>query len=109
MDTTADNMEMELTQSELVKRAFGKVVAQHRDRAGFKQRQFSRVVGISNSHLRSIETGCVSPTLITICKIAETLEEPPDRLVSEAWEEILAERPRIRVDYQRRMGSHSER
>ena len=106
MDTHADNKEMELTQSELIKRALGKVVAQHRNRAGFKQRQFSRVVGISNSHLRSIETGSVSPTLITICKIAETLEEPPDRLVREAWEEILSERPKVSIDYQRRTGSH---
>ena len=101
MDTHADDKEMELTQSELMKRAFGKVVALHRDRAGFKQRQFSKVVGISNSHLRGIEAGSVSPTFITICKIAETLEEPPDRLVGEAWEEILAERPRVCIDYPR--------
>lgn len=104
MDTQTDNTEMELTQSELIKRALGKVVALHRDRAGFKQRQFSSVVGISNSHLRSIEAGNVSPTFITICKIAETLEEPPENLISEAWEEILAERPRVCIDYQKRTG-----
>lgn len=50
------------------------------------KRMFARVVGISNSHLRSIESGSVSPTLVTICKIASTLDEEPSKLVDEACE-----------------------
>ena len=102
MDTHSDNIQEELTKTKLVKLAFGEVVASHRDRAGMAQRGLSSVAGISNSHLRGIEAGDVSPTLVTICKIAETLDEPPAVLVEEAWEKILAGLPQVSVDYQKR-------
>lgn len=69
---------------EPIRQAFGAVVARHRIEAGLKQRVFSRIIGISNSHLRSIESGKVSPTLVTICKIASALDVEPSELVSEA-------------------------
>jgi transcriptional regulator with XRE-family HTH domain len=72
----------------LVRRAFGLVLARHREAAGYQQRVFSRVCGISNSHLRSIEHGDVSPTLATLWKIAGTLEVTPERLVREPSEQV---------------------
>ena len=74
----------EKSDNEQIKRAFGQVVMEARSDAGFKQRPFARITGISNSHLRSIEAGEVSPTLVTICKIAATLDSDPSELVAAA-------------------------
>ena len=71
------------TEAELVRSAFGEVIARHRVAADFDQRPFSRVVGISNSHLRKIESGETSPTLVTVWKIAAVLEVDPGTLVAE--------------------------
>jgi len=59
--------------SELIRISFGKVLAAQRMAAGFGQRAFSRQVGISNSHLRKIEAGETSPTLVTLYKFADVL------------------------------------
>ena len=63
--------------------AFGEVVTKHRIDAEYEQRPFARVVGISNSHLRKIEAGETSPTLVTVWKIAAVLEVDPDILLAE--------------------------
>ncbi len=44
------------------------------------------MVGISNSHLRKIESGETSPTLVTVWKIAAVLEVDPGMLVAETSE-----------------------
>lgn len=64
--------------------AFGGVVATRRAAMGLGQREFARIVGISNSHLRKIESGEVSPRLLTVVKIAEALGVSPEELVGEA-------------------------
>ena len=71
-------------EADYIRRAFGSVIAREREEANFKQRPFARMTGISNSHLRSIEAGEVSPTLVTICKIAEALDIEPQNLVAQA-------------------------
>lgn len=88
-----------MTESQLVKWALGHVIARHRSvcRIG-SQREFARVAGLSNSHLRSIEAGGTSPIFATIYKIATTLEEEPTDLVAEACELIL-HAPEVSVDY----------
>lgn len=69
--------------SALVRVVFGEVLTAHRVAAGFDQRPFSRIVGISNSHLRKIEAGETSPTLVTLYRIAAVLEEDAGNLVVE--------------------------
>lgn len=73
----------QLESNDLVRATFGEVLAAHRIAAGYDQRPFSRLVGISNSHLRKIETGETSPTLVTLYKIASVLEEDAGTLVIE--------------------------
>ena len=73
--TTNANISMhEETEVQRIKQAFGEVVCRRREAARFDQRPFSRTVGISNSHLRAIESGQVSPTVVTIYKICSVLE-----------------------------------
>ena len=75
------------------------VVTRHRLKANFKQRMFARVIGISNSHLRSIESGGVSPTLATICKIASALNADPSDLVREAYT-LAREAPQNNTEFE---------
>lgn len=85
MGKSADITPVAETEAERIKRAFGQVVARHREASPYHaQRLFSRVAGISNSHLRKIEAGLTAPTLVTIVKIASTLDEEPADLVAEA-------------------------
>lgn len=70
-------------QNTLVRSAFGKVLATRRLAAGFDQRPFARLVGISNSHLRKLEAGETSPTLVTLYKIANVLKVDAGYLISQ--------------------------
>ena len=95
-----ENIQMQgLSDNELIKKAFGEVLSSHRSAAGYQQRPFSRVVGISNSHLRSIESGGTSPTLVTLFKLAATLEESPCDLVGEVYETLHEMRPTTFIEY----------
>lgn len=78
------------TESERMKVAFGEVVASRRIECKMEQREFSRVAGISNSHLRKIEAGETSATLSTIVKLASALGTDAGDLVTEACERIEA-------------------
>jgi len=85
--------------SDIVKSAFGEVVTKYRLEAGFRQRAFSREVGISNSHMRAIESGSVSPTLVTLFKVANALNVQPSVLVQEAYEIAVAQTPAADVEH----------
>ena len=87
------------TEAHLVKQAFGEVVRHRREKAGFDQRPFSRIVGISNSHLRAIESGQVSPTVVTICKICSVLECDTSQLFMELDDILKAKRARQRGNH----------
>lgn len=77
-------------ESERLNAALGKTIADRREKMGFvSQREFSRVVRISNSHLRKIEAGEISPRLSTIHKIAVVLETDAADLVNEAYRQLL--------------------
>ena len=71
------------TESQRVKTAFGKILRRRRILAGYSQRPFSRAVGISNSHMRKIENGETSPTLITFIKICSVLGCSPSEFLTE--------------------------
>ena len=101
MEKREDITKQSPTESELIKKAFGEVLARHRSEAGFQQRPFSRVVGISNSHLRGIEAGNTSPTLVTLFKLASTLEESPRDLIGEVCDEVYKMRPTTSLEYHR--------
>ena len=74
------------TEARRVRAAFGNVVERRREAKGMSQRSFARVAGISCSHLRSIEEGKVSPTLVTVWKISGVLEVEAEALVVETRE-----------------------
>lgn len=67
-----------------LKAAFGIVVARHRKHAGIEQSVFARMVGMSNSHLREIESGGGNPMLTTQHRIAAALGTSADVLTAEA-------------------------
>ncbi len=89
MESRANISDNQSSDTELVKVAFGEVIERHRIDADFDQRPFSKIVGISNSHLRKIETGATCPTLNTVWKIASVLEVDPGTLVTEANQVVL--------------------
>ncbi|WP_165173321.1 helix-turn-helix transcriptional regulator [Adlercreutzia sp. ZJ242] len=82
-------------ESARLKKAFGKAVSSRRLAHKFEQREFSRVVGISNSHLRKIESGETSPTLTTIDKIARALDTDAADLVCESCRLVRKETSEI--------------
>ncbi|MDO4290228.1 MAG: helix-turn-helix transcriptional regulator [Eggerthellaceae bacterium] len=69
--------------NERMKIALGETISNRRLELRYEQRQFARIAGISNSHLRKIEGGETSPTLSTIAKIASALDTDAADLVSE--------------------------
>ncbi|MEG0790980.1 MAG: helix-turn-helix transcriptional regulator [Gordonibacter sp.] len=71
-----------------IKAAFGKVVASRRIEAALEQETFAKVCGLGASHLRKIEAGTVSPTLITVAKIAGALGTTSADIV-DAYERLL--------------------
>lgn len=77
-----------ITESGRMKKAFGQVIASRRVKCGMEQREFSRMAGVSNSHLRKIEAGETSPTLTTIVKLASALDTDAGDLVIEACDKI---------------------
>lgn len=77
-----------ITESERMKKAFGQVIASRRIKCGMEQREFSRMAGVSNSHLRKIEVGETSPTLTTIVKLASALDTDASDLVIEAYDKM---------------------
>lgn len=85
-----DSANNSLTESERIKIAFGEVITTRRIKCGMEQREFSRVVGISNSHLRKIEAGETSATLSTIAKLASALDTDAGDLVTEACDRVQA-------------------
>lgn len=80
----ADLSNNSVNESERMKKAFGQVIASRRVKCGMEQREFSRMAGVSNSHLRKIEAGETSPTLTTIVKLASALDTDAGDLVIEA-------------------------
>lgn len=84
MDSTQNQQE----KNDLVRTCFGKVLTSCRVAAGYDQRPFARMVGISNSHLRKLESGQTSPTLVTLYKIAAVLQMNAGELISRTDETI---------------------
>ena len=82
MDTETNSDWLD-TEARRVRAAFGSVVEQRREAKDMSQRSFARVAGISCSHLRKIEAGEVSPTLVTVWKISGVLEVDAEVLVVE--------------------------
>lgn len=81
--TQCDNTEYETDYMRL-REAFGRTVTSRRLAAQREQREFARIAGISNSHLRKIESGETSPTLTTVAKIAAALGTDAADLVDES-------------------------
>ena len=63
--------------------AFGEALQRRRTLAGFSQRSFAQASGVSNSHLRKIEAGETSPSLVTVYKFAVVLEVSTNELILE--------------------------
>lgn len=83
MDTKRNITSPELEDNDLVRNAFGDVLKLRRLKAGFSQRAFARAVGISNSHLRKIESGETSPSLVTVYKFSAVLNKPAGEIIVE--------------------------
>ncbi|MBR2682064.1 MAG: helix-turn-helix transcriptional regulator, partial [Atopobiaceae bacterium] len=73
----------QLEDNDLIRSTFGAVLKRYREKAGYSQRSFARAVGISNSHLRKIESGETSPSLITVYRLSAVLDRPVTDIIIE--------------------------
>ena len=94
MNTARNITSPQLEDNDFVRTSFGRILTEHRLAAGYAQRHFSRLVGISNSHLRKLESGETSPTLTTLYKIARTLDVEAGTLIVELDAEVKRYRTR---------------
>lgn len=83
METKRTITSPQLEDNDLVRTMFGRVLRSCRLEAGFSQRSFAKAVGISNSHLRKIESGETSPSLITVYKFSAVLRKPAGEIIVE--------------------------
>lgn len=54
----------------------------YRDRRGMTTGQLAKAAGLSPSYLYKVLAGSSSPTLASICKLANALRVKPDRLLN---------------------------
>ena len=59
----------------------GQVIQSYRLRKGMSQEVLSGLAGLDRTHYSKIERGLRSPTLDTLCKIAQALDIPPSDIV----------------------------
>ena len=59
----------------------GKRIAARRRSLGMTQNKLAEILGISNNHLSSIETGKQSPSFEKFIKLCEALDTTPNHLV----------------------------
>jgi transcriptional regulator with XRE-family HTH domain len=75
--------------------SLGRVVKAFRIRAYLSQSSFAKIVGISDTHLSTIETGRGNPSLELLRRIGEATSQRPHRFVQ------VAEDLQMRRDFQR--------
>jgi transcriptional regulator with XRE-family HTH domain len=71
-------------------KTFGHVVREARDAREWSQEQLAAEAGLNRSYLGEIERGTVTPSLITIIKLAVALGQTPATLLSR-WETIATD------------------
>ena len=79
----------------LRKKAIGLVVSEVRRRAGISQERLGAECGFDRTYVSRLERGILNPTAIRLWRIAESLDTPFHRLVSE-MEKWVAEREKPR-------------
>lgn len=66
-----------------IKKEFGKIIVQHRKKAGLSQEKYAEKSDIHVNQVSFIERGMVSPTVLMLYKLAKGLEIEPESLISE--------------------------
>lgn len=70
----------------MIKKEFGKVLAQARKNANRVQEQVADYSTYSNRYIQQLEAGSKQPTLTTLFKLAIALDTTPDKLIMPVWE-----------------------
>lgn len=65
-------------------RAFGRVLRQRREQAGWSQELMAEKADLNRSYLGELERGQAVPSLITLEKLAAALELSPSYLLAQA-------------------------
>lgn len=66
-----------------IEQAFGHILRRHREIAGISQESLALACGIDRTFVSMLERGKRQPTLKTLFKIADSLDLPPSKLISE--------------------------
>jgi transcriptional regulator with XRE-family HTH domain len=73
--------------TDLKKKAVGAIVSHLRRRAGYSQEQLGAECGFDRTYISRLERGILNPTVLRLWKIADTLDAPLHRVVTqmEIW------------------------
>jgi transcriptional regulator with XRE-family HTH domain len=66
-----------------LKDVFGKVLRQHRTKAGLSQEDLALDAGFNRTYISMLERGLRQPTLTTLFKLGKELKISPSELVKE--------------------------
>ena len=73
----------------MIKKEFGRVLAQARKNANRVQEQVADYSTYSNRYIQQLEAGAKQPTLTTLFKLAHALDTTPDKLIMPVWEKWI--------------------
>ncbi|PTU30095.1 transcriptional regulator [Stenotrophobium rhamnosiphilum] len=73
----------------LLEKRFGQVVREEREKKGWSQELLAEAANLNRSYLGEIERGLVTPSLVTISKLAAGLDVAPSTLITR-WENDAA-------------------
>ena len=75
----------------MIKKEFGKVLAQARKNENKVQEQVADYSTYSNRYIQQLEAGEKQPTITTLFKLAVALDTTPDKLIMPVWEKWVAQ------------------
>ena len=74
-------MEAEDIKSELVAKAFGKVMRQHRREQGLSQEKLAEMSGLDRTYVSKLERGIHQPSLTALLKLAAAMRVSASEIV----------------------------
>ena len=84
-------MEAEDIKSELVAKAFGEVMRQHRRGQGLSQEKLAEISGLDRTYVSKLERGIHQPSLTAFLRLAQALEVSAAEMVEIVRKKCLSE------------------
>ena len=84
-------MEAEDIKSELVAKAFGKVMRQHRREQGLSQEKLAEISGLDRTYVSKLERGIHQPSLTALLKLAAAMRVSAAEMVETVRKKCFSE------------------